>query len=309
MGASHAFTLAQRVGVLAIVVMLCLVAGIASLTLEDASIEPNDAGQQDVQNVLEAEGDDALEASLLDAASDSGGADALFEGSIDSAVVDSARVDGAMDAGFDSAVVDARPVDAAPPVYFGTDCPTGTVYTDPFDLDPVASGNWKLIAGTYTFDATAHTVTLAAVGANGQMWIGPRPAWTNYTVSVPILLDSATGNGGINFRIENAVADPAPNDSGHMYLAGMWTTGVELGAETGGDASAWAYLTGGSATFTPTTSYVMQASISGQAATLTINGVEFYTYTDNVYDLTYGSIGLKSYESTVTFGPVTVTCD
>lgn len=159
MAAPLAFARTQRVGVLAIVVILCLggsacelVAGIESLTLEDASIEPNDAGQQDVS---EAEGDDVLEASLLDATSDSGGADALFEGSIDSAVVDSAvvdsarldsaRVDGAIDAGLDSAVVDARSVDAAPPVYFGTACPTGTVYTIRSTSTPsrAETGSWS----------------------------------------------------------------------------------------------------------------------------------------------------------------------
>jgi hypothetical protein len=62
-------------------------------------------------------------------------------------------------------------------------------------------------------------------------------------------------------------------------------------------------------TFDPMTSYVMQASISGQTGTFRLNGVGLFSYTDSTYDLTYGSIGLHAYKSTLTFGPVTVTCN
>ncbi len=300
----------QRVGAGAIVALLCcgasaceVVAGIESLTLQDASVLEDASVPTDASSDAPADLPDQAVLPLPDAVSDYRGeasVDAGFEKAVDAGV-------DASDAGGDSGVVDATS-DAAPPLYFGTDCPTGTVYTDPFDFDPVASRNWTLVAGTYVFDATKHTVTLAAGNANAQMWLGPRPAWTNYTVSVAVTLNTTNGNGGVNIRIED-VPDPAPNDSGHMYLAAMFATGVELGAETGGSGTAWTWFGNGAGTFNPTTSYVMQTSIKGQAATVSVNGIQLFTYTDTQFDLTYGSIGLHSYESTVTFGPVTVTCN
>jgi hypothetical protein len=246
--------------------------------------------------------------SSAEAAAGDSGVDAAVDSSVEAAV--DAGADSGGDAGVDASgggIVDAAS-DAPPPLYFGANCPTGTVYTDPFDFDPVASGNWTVIAGGYTFDATNHTVTLVGNTANTQLWIGPRPAWTNYTVSVPVTLTTTGANGGVNIRMEN-VPNPAPNDSGHMYLAAMWPTGLELGAETGGDASAWTVLTSAAGTFSPATSYVLQASISGQAMKVTINGIQFLTYTDNTFALAHGSVGLHSYKSTLTFGPVTVTCN
>jgi hypothetical protein len=270
---------------------------------DDASTEPGDTGSQGVPEAAANGG----EASPPDAPGDSVDAEAGSQAGPE-AGFDSGGVVGAKDATLDSTLDDAGS-DAAPPLYFGTDCPAGTVYTDPFDFDPVASGNWTLVAGTYLFDATKHTVTLVADGSNTQMWIGPRPAWTNYTVSSSVTLNSTNGNGGINFRVEDS-PDPAPNDSGHMYLFGMWTTGTELGVETGGDASAWKYLAGtSSASFNAMTSYVMQASITGQIATGSLDGTALFTYTDTTYNLMHGSIGLKAYKSTLTFGPVTVTCN
>jgi hypothetical protein len=307
-----------------------LVAGIHDLTLGDAGVlsdathPPGDPPDQVAQPLPDATGDSGdveedFDAGVgsVEASADSGdeaAVDSSVEAAIESGVdagVDSgggsARGDASTEAGVDSGILDSGS-DAPPPLYFGADCPAGTVYTDPFDFDPVASGNWTLIAGSYTFDAANHAVTLVAGSTlNGQMWIGPRPAWTNYTVSVPVTLN-ANGNGGVNFRMENT-PDPAPNDSGHMYLAGLWATGVQLSAETGGDASTFTSLATAAGTFSPTTSYVFQASVSGQAMKVNINGIQFVTDTDTTFNLAHGAIGLHSYKSSLTFGPVTVTCN
>jgi hypothetical protein len=72
--------------------------------------------------------------------------------------------DSGSDASADATTPDAA-IDAAPPVYFGAGCTAGTVYSDPFTLDPILSGNWTQVAGTYTWNSLDHTVTLNGVPA------------------------------------------------------------------------------------------------------------------------------------------------
>ena len=43
--------------------------------------------------------------------------------------------------------------------------------------------------------------------------------------------------------------------------------------------------------------------------TVNVNGVEYVTYTDPTFNLTSGSVAIRTYSSTVTFGPITVTCN
>ncbi len=80
-------------------------------------------------------------------------------------------------------------------------------------------------------DAATSTEALSTGNPNTQMWIGARPSWTNYTISVPVRLDSGAGDGGINFRMQSAGTG---NDSGQMYYAGITSGGVELGMENNG---------------------------------------------------------------------------
>ena len=202
--------------------------------------------------------------------------------------------------------------DAGPALTFPKQCPTDSVYTETWAADPVASGTWIPLTfngatPTYTYNAN-QTVSLLAGNPNSQMWIGPRPSWANYTVSVSLRIDSASGNAGINFRMEDEI-DPAPNDSGHMYYIGIQTNGVQVGLETGGAASSFtqlAYPTTGS--FAVGTFYTMVVSMTGSTMNVSVNGT---SYISGLVDPTetFGGIGLRTYQSGATYGAITVKCN
>jgi hypothetical protein len=119
----------------------------------------------------------------------------------------------------------------------------------------------------------------------------------------------ANGNGGVNLHIED-LPDPAPNDSGHMYFAGIAAAGwVVIGAETGGTGGSYNELARTPGTFVPGSTYNLQVGVHGTTITVTVNGAQYASFTDTTYKLTFGSIDLRTYNSTMTFGPVTVTCD
>jgi hypothetical protein len=224
------------------------------------------------------------------------------------------RGDGAVDAESDA------PSDAAgQPArlgFFGALCPTGTVYTDPFATDPILSGDWALVASTYVFDPLGHTITLNDHNSsNAQMWIGLRPSWGAYTMSGTLNMANGNGNAGFNVHIQS-LPYPAPNDGGMMYFAGIKSGGggvesgaVIIGTETGGLGTAWNQVAEKSATFVPGTNYLFQVAVSGSTVTASVDGVEYVTFTDTTYNLTFGSIAIRTYSSTVTFGPITVTCN
>jgi hypothetical protein len=234
---------------------------------------------------------------------------------------DDPHADGGMPGGADAgAQSDALYDDAGHPGptlgYFGASCPTGTVYADPFTVDPVLSGDWTLVASTYTFDPLGHTVTLNRNNSsNAQMWIGLRPSWGAYTMSGRLTLADATGNGGFNIHVQS-LPNPAPNDGGMMYFAGIQSRGgsvnsgvVIIGTETGGNGTAWNQVAEKSGTFVPGTSYLLQVAVKASTVTVDVNGVEYVTYTDPTFNLTSGSVAIRTYSSTVTFGPITVTCN
>jgi hypothetical protein len=202
--------------------------------------------------------------------------------------------------------------DAGTPVYFGQDCPSGTTYQDPFVLDPVASGNWTLAAGTYTYAPAGHTVTLYQV-ANGpsQLWIGPRPNWNAYTVSVPVSFPNITGNAGLNFHIEN-LPNPAPNNAGQMYFVGITpsrTTGsVDFGSESN---TVWTDIHPVAGTYDTGVTYQLQVQVNGNTVTASVDGTPVLSnFTDpSGANFTYGSIAIRTWNQTATFGPVTVRCN
>jgi hypothetical protein len=241
---------------------------------------------------------------------DDGGIDAGMDATADSSV--DAGVDSGVDSTVDSAV-DAG-ADTGPILGFGSDCTPGTVYMDPFNTDPRVTGDWAVLAGSYTFNAANHTVTLNGIGgSNVQMWIGPRPSWVNYTVSTSISIADANGNAGVNVHIVD-VPNPAPNDSGHMYFAGILGTsalggGELIGAEVGGSGTLWQKEALTPFTFTPGQTYPVTVTVKGTTVTIEAFGAPPLTYTDTVYNLAAGSIGIRTYNSTATFGPITVTCN
>jgi hypothetical protein len=218
------------------------------------------------------------------------GVDAGMEASVD------AGTDAGSDTGTDSGT------DAQPAILFGPTCTGGTVYTDPFTTNPVTGGTWTFLVGPWTYNGPG-SVSLVAGKPNTQLWIGPRPAWTDYSISVPVRIDVGGGNGGINFRMQSTPASPA-NDSGKMYYAGIDTTQVILGKESSG----WTMFDMPPATFAPGTFYTLLVSAAGNQLSVSVDGVPYIkNYMDGSF--TFGSIGLRSYNIGMTYGPVTVTCN
>jgi hypothetical protein len=189
---------------------------------------------------------------------------------------------------------------------FGDACPKGTVFTEAFTQDPVASGLWKLLSGTYSYDKIAHTLTLNAGSPNTQMWIGPRPNWKDYSVDVQITL-GPSGNPGLNLRIVD-VPNPAPNDSGDMYFAGFQAAAVVLGKEFGGlNGSQWAPIDVPPATFAAGASYAFHTSVTGNTFDVSVDGK---SYISGIVDPSYvfGSIGLRTFSGSATYANLKVTC-
>jgi hypothetical protein len=201
--------------------------------------------------------------------------------------------------------------DAGPALTFPGPCPAGSVYSETWAADPVASGTWIPLTfngatPTYTYN-TNHTVSLLQGNPNSQMWIGPHASWSNYTVSVSLRIDSASGNAGINFRMEDEL-NPAPNDSGHMYYIGILTTGVQVGLETGGAASSFTQLASTTGTFSVGTFYTLVVSMSGSTMNVSVGGTSYVSGLVNATE-TFGGVGLRTYQSGATYGAITVTCN
>jgi hypothetical protein len=200
---------------------------------------------------------------------------------------------------------DSGTTDAGPTVIFGATCPTGMTYVEPLTSDPVARGTFTQLIGPYAYNAASSTISLGAGSPNTQLWIGARPSWTSYTLSVQVRLDTATagGNGGVTFRMESTPASPA-NNAGQMYFAGIATNQVILGVENGN----WTELQGPAATFVVGTFYTLQVTANGSSLSMSVDGTPYVTsYTDGTF--TFGSVGLRTYASGMTYGSIRVTCN
>jgi len=189
-------------------------------------------------------------------------------------------------------------------VLFGATCPTGTVYREPFTSDPIADGTFLPLIGPYAYSPTTSTLSLTSGSPNTQLWIGARPAWTSYTISLSVRIDSSGGNGGITFRMESTPASPG-NDDGEMYYAGIGTNAVYFGTETNGT---WKSLDGPSASFSVGTFYPLVITAKGSSLSLSAGGTLYVgSFPDSTF--TFGSFGLRTYSSGMTYGAITVTCD
>jgi hypothetical protein len=259
-------------------------------------------------------GSDAAPTDTLDSApsgdSSSGTDDIIDSGaSVDSSLGNDSETEG--DSGTiadsgpanDSGEEDAASTDAGPTVIFGAACPTSTTYTEPFTSDPVADGTFVSLIGPSTYNPSSSTLSLQAGSPNTQLWIGARPSWANYTIAVPVRIDTSGGNGGLTFRMVSTPSSPA-NNAGQMYFAGIATNQVLLGIENGN----WTELEGPSATFAEGTFYTLQVTASGSALSLSVNGTAYVT-SDTDTTFTYGSFGLRTYSSGMTFGTISVTCE
>ncbi len=193
--------------------------------------------------------------------------------------------------------------EAGPLVTFGSTCPTGTVCAESFASDPVANGTFLPLVGSYTYNAASSTLSLGASSANTQLWIGARPSWTNYTVTLPIRIDTSGGNGGITFRMESTPASPS-NNAGQMYYAGIAPNQVLLGIENDN----WTEFSGPSATFAVGTFYTLQVVASGSSLSVSVGGATYVaSYADATF--TFGSLGLRTFASGMTYGAIAVTCN
>jgi hypothetical protein len=224
-------------------------------------------------------------------ASDSSGPDAADDAGDGGNAGDGNEVDGG-DAG-DGSVGNPGPI-------FSATCPTGTIYTAPFTTDPIADGTFTSLIGAYTYGSSTKTLSLASGNPNTQLWIGARPSWTNYTVTVPVRIDTTGGNGGLTFRMESTPPSPS-NNAGQMYFAGIATNQALVGVENGN----WTELVGQSATFDVGMFYMLQVTVNGTSLSLSVSGTT-YAATDSTY--AFGSFGLRTYSSGMTFGAIRVTC-
>jgi hypothetical protein len=194
---------------------------------------------------------------------------------------------------------------STPSALFGQTCPPGTTYADPLTSDPIADGTFISLAGSTIYNSASDTFSLEEGTPNTQLWIGPRSGWTNYTVTVPIRIDTSdNGNTGVTFRMQST-PDPAPDDSGEMYFAGIALGGLQLGTMNDNE---WTDLSYSNMTMNEGTFYVLRVSVSGNTLNVSLDGT---TYLTNVVDktFTFGGFGLRSFKMGATFGAITVTCD
>ena len=248
-------------------------------------------------------GDDAGSDSGSDSGTDSGDAvDAGHDAGSDSGTDSGIGADSGGDSGPGTDSGSDAGLDSGTKVTFGASCPTATVYSEPLTSDPIADGVFTSLIGPSTYNSASDTISLGTGTPNTQLWIGPRPSWANYTISVPVRIDTANGNGGLNFRMESTPTNP-PNDSGQMYFAGLTPALVQLGIENNG----WNQIASQAGTFAQGTFYTLQVTAQGSSISVSVDGTAYITnHTDTTF--TFGSFGLRTYNSGMTFGAITVTC-
>jgi hypothetical protein len=250
---------------------------------------------------------------------------------------DSGIVDAGVDASDSGSADDAGPdasddasEDSGPIVGFPPSCPTGTVYSDPFTADSLDGGGWIALTslGSYVPPGIL-ALGLGTTNPNTQAWIGPRPQWSNYTVSVDLRIDTTTGtnpNGGITFRMEDTPNNPI-NNGGQMYYAGISLGNVQLvWLNNGGYAQlgpspvsvsfkASQFYTLTVSVFTPDAG---GATMSVAVSSPTMAKTTYITTTDTTLSgddggttvgFTSGSIGLRAYQVGMSYQNLVVTCD
>lgn len=254
-------------------------------------------------------------ASTPDALAD-GGADANVHdatASADSPSTPDALADGPDEADDDAGDASDDAGDAGS-VGFGASCAPPSVYSDPFTTNPLTSG-WTTVVGTATYepgDAGDGLLALATGNPNAQVWIGPRAAWTDYTISVAVRIDSqgSNGNGGINFRMDSV---GVANNAGQMYFVGLSTSDLIIGIENGN----WTQYANTPGTFAVGVFYTVTVTATGDQLSASVAApggsttTVSYTTTDagaNT-DFATGSFGFRTYNMGMTYGPVTVTCE
>jgi len=199
--------------------------------------------------------------------------------------------------------------DAARPPVFGDECPNGTVYEDDFTFNP--AGRWITVAGTWTWNATAKTLTVSNHNPHGVIWIGPRPKWKNYVVEItetgsapPVATDH--GDVGPIFRVSSVgTGSPPPNNAGAMYLAGIsFQSNFDLlfGRFEGGNFNE-------RATAEPlnvTGRVTVRVDVDGTNIRVGLGANPTISLTDATYSA--GSIGVRTYRAGVVLHKVKVTC-
>jgi hypothetical protein len=227
---------------------------------------------------------------------------------------------GTNDGGWDQDVAADARADAGfdgpePDDFFGEDCIPNEVYSSTFQSDPFDSGVWTTIAGMATYDSTAHQLDLTgSPGNQAQAWIGPRPNWSNYTISVRLTITNTPlpdGHAGINFRMSN----PGPtNYSGTMYYAGISPTLVQLGTENNGT---YTLLTSATASISATAPHTLTVTAIGVSLIVAVDGTNYILWDDSTGPdggpaggpaFSTGGFGLRTYEDQAAYKSITVTC-
>jgi hypothetical protein len=202
-------------------------------------------------------------------------------------------------------------------------CPTGTIYSEPFTTNPLlpvpvddagdTAAPWIALSPNVSYVPPSGEVggvlSLAydTNQLNIQAWIGTRPQWTNYTVSVQVRIDdmaNSNGNGGLTFRMVSTPPMPA-NNGGEMYYAGFSTNNVQLSSFNNGT-----WLPFGSAitaSFSSGTFHTLVVTVSGTSIKFSVDGTQYFQTNDSTWAL--GSIGFRTYIAGMSYQNLTVTCD
>jgi hypothetical protein len=252
--------------------------------------------------------------SSVDSAEDASDATKRQDAAVDAALAkaDAQTNDAELDdaemneAGIGDAAADVS--DDADAGVFATSCPSGTVYAEPFTTNPLSLGTWIALIGQVTYDSTNDLLALAVGAPNTQAWIGARPNWANYIISVQVRIDAVgptnTPNGGVNFRMVNPGPMDPPNDSGMMYFAGISPGDISLGMETNGS---YTLLQSVKQSFSTTPAFhTLTISAIGSVLSVSADGTNYITVTDSTYPS--GGIGFRTYDTAMSYESLSVTC-
>ncbi len=141
-------------------------------------------------------------------------------------------------------------------------------------------------------------------------WLGPRINWRDYTVEVRLRVDAwliSGANSGFIFRAQSVQlpdggADP-PNSAGQMYFVGLSSTeGLLFGFMNDG----WTRLAAQARPVVLGTWYRLRVEVTASSIRIYVDDSLIINHTDTRY--AFGTIGLRTFETAMSYDSVRVTC-